>query len=98
MRASGSGRSRPPWHWLASVGAGIYLAGTRSFLRRRRHGLPPLVRVVVLIATIGLRSLRGVLEPRLRLVPRRLDDRLRRGDEPGPPAEDASLRALIGHG
>ena len=50
-------------YWLASVGAGIYLAGTRSFLRRRRHGLPPLVRVVVLIATIGLRSLRGVLEP-----------------------------------
>jgi low temperature requirement protein LtrA len=47
-------------YWLACVGAGIYLLGTRAFLASGR-GVPGAVRVVVLIATFQLGRLHDVL-------------------------------------
>jgi low temperature requirement protein LtrA len=49
-------------YWLACVGAGIYLAGTRAFLMPRRH-VPGAVRLLVLIATFQLGRLHAVLSP-----------------------------------
>jgi low temperature requirement protein LtrA len=49
-------------YWLACVGAGIYLAGTRAFLVSGR-GVPGAVRVLVLVATFFLGRLHSVLSP-----------------------------------
>ena len=47
--------------WLACVGIGIYLAGTRSFLRAPGERRATLARVLVLIATFQLGRLYGTL-------------------------------------
>lgn len=47
---------------LVGVGAGIYLLGTRVFLRARR-GLDALLRTLLVVATFMLGRLHGVLSP-----------------------------------
>src|SRR5262249_5734764 len=49
-------------YWLACVGVGIYVLGTRAFMRGTRH-VPGAVRVVVLVATFQLGRLAPVLSP-----------------------------------
>ena len=68
MTAAGIGlllEPKPPRnaHWLACVGIGLYLAGTRVFLRLPGRRVPGAVRVVVLIATFQLAHLEGELNP-----------------------------------
>ena len=49
-------------YWLACVGAGMYLAGTRAFLVKRSR-LPGIVRTLLLVATFQLAWLRPELTP-----------------------------------
>jgi low temperature requirement protein LtrA len=49
-------------YWLACVGIGIYVAGTRSFLRGTPH-VPGAVRALVLVATFFLGRLAPSLSP-----------------------------------
>ena len=49
-------------YWLACVGPGLYLAGTRAFLHSTRR-LSGVVRALVLVATFFLGRLEGVLSP-----------------------------------
>jgi len=48
--------------WLACVGIGIYMLGTRSFMRGTKR-VPGLVRAIVLVATFQLGRLEPVLSP-----------------------------------
>jgi low temperature requirement protein LtrA len=50
--------------WLACVGVGIYVLGTRSFLRGTRR-VPGIVRALVLLATFQLGRLEPALSPHL---------------------------------
>jgi low temperature requirement protein LtrA len=49
-------------YWLSCVGIGIYVLGTRSFMRATPH-VPGAVRVVVLVATFQLGRLSSVFSP-----------------------------------
>ena len=60
----GGGRPHPPRiaYWLACVGIGIYLSGTRVFLLASSR-VPGVVRALLLIATFQLARLAPALSP-----------------------------------
>jgi hypothetical protein len=67
--------------WAACVGAGIYLLGTRTFLRGSRR-VPGVVRVLVIVATFQLPADPGAVGARLPVGAHRVGRHVRRADHP----------------